>query len=70
MLAKRILSAAVKIQRKGKDINDVLLRVVTRMSENTRVEATSHPITAGDDDPMIPHFDEVILEQYLPLHMN
>jgi hypothetical protein len=49
---------------------DILLGVVTRMSENARVETTSHPITACDDDPMLPCFDEVIFDQYFPLRMN
>jgi hypothetical protein len=70
MLANRILSTAENPNEKKTMLNDVLLGVVTRMSENTRVETTSHPITAGDDDPMFPRFDEVILEQYLPLSMN
>jgi hypothetical protein len=70
MLAKRILLAAVNAQRKKGVLNDALLGVVTRVSENARVEATSDPITTGDDDPVFPRFDEVVLEQYLPLRVN
>jgi hypothetical protein len=40
------------------------------MSEKARVETMSHPITANDDDPMLPHFNEVVLDQYFPLCMN
>ena len=40
------------------------------MSENARVEATSHPITTSYDNPVLPRFDEVVLKQYLPLRVN
>jgi hypothetical protein len=63
--------AAEHSERKDNDIElNVLLGVVTGMGEKARVETTTYPITTNDDDPMLPCFDEVILDQYFPLRVN
>ena len=47
----------------------ILLWIVTGMTKDAEVEASLHPITAGNDNSMFPSLDELIVEDDLPLSM-
>jgi hypothetical protein len=54
-----------KIEREGLPFG-----VVRRVSHNTRVEASSNAVEAGDGDPVLVCVDEVVIQEDSPLSLE